>query len=106
MSENIHFHQTHSPDVWQEVLVDMWDGQWVPMDRPCLHRHNKRDGVHQSTDVESEELVDGVRDFDLGNLCNGNGDVNFCQWFCNTVNFLYPVELRNVPVCISNLVCT
>ena len=35
-----------------------------------------------------------------------NGDVNFCQWFCNTDDFVSPVDLRKGCFQFSNFVCT
>ncbi len=35
-----------------------------------------------------------------------NGDVNFCRWFCNTDDFVYPVDLRKGCFQVSNFVCT
>ncbi len=88
------------------MLVDVGDGQGLALHCPHPDQDDVGHQFYQAADVKCAKAVHCMGQFDVCNLHEENGDVNFCQWFCNAVNFVSPVELQNVSVCISNFVCT
>ncbi len=64
------------------------------MQCPPPHCDNKGHRVHQAADVESEKLVDGMGNLNVGDLygeqqwrCKFSSMVLQCQKFCFTVEF-------------------
>ncbi len=67
-AEHVSPGSANSPDVHWELLVHVRDGHGLSMQRPPPHHQHVSHGVDKPAHVEHQQLMDRVRNFDLGNL--------------------------------------
>ena len=91
MGVNVCSRSADGPHQRRQVLMYMWNGQGLTIQRPSPHGHHERDRVDQAALVKCQQLEDSVVDLDVCNLY-------VREWQCK---FLLMV-LQYRQLCFSN----